>query len=289
MQKIYLDYQLILYLNNKKFYNLELVKSIEKLEKIIQKYKQNGAIFPYSPAHIEETAGILMSYEKKLLEKGWPFKDTPECEKEWWEKNDQIDHELNFIDSLSGKKQISQNHDGKRRFFIKNEASKICFQRVIDLYHQLNPLAEQAEKQALETSKDCQLRKQVPNGRGNMKLDDLLDEVTKKEFYSRLTSFTKNLPGFSKDLNYYEFLEDDYFGWINACEKASRLMEDLGFHPNNRAKFRNKMHDTTHQIYASYCNIFVTHDKNLYNQTLAIYSLLKVPCKVYFFEEFIKS
>ncbi|WP_417814328.1 hypothetical protein [Thalassospira alkalitolerans] len=69
-----------------------------------------------------------------------------------------------------------------------------------------------------------------------------------------------------------------------------RFLNSIGYSKeHNKLKAKNRLHDTSHALYATYADVFVTNDKKLKKQTQAIFSFLKYPTQVISQEEFIKN
>jgi hypothetical protein len=54
-------------------------------------------------------------------------------------------------------------------------------------------------------------------------------------------------------------------------------------------KYRSRMHDVTHAIYAGAADVFVTGDKRYRQRVKAAYNFLRIPTKVLSTEEFLAS
>lgn len=73
-----------------------------------------------------------------------------------------------------------------------------------------------------------------------------------------------------------------------VIEKMFEFMDLLNYYPNKPTQYLSGLHDTTHAIYAAYCDVFVTNDAGLRSRTLAAYDWLGVKTWVLTPVEFIE-
>lgn len=69
------------------------------------------------------------------------------------------------------------------------------------------------------------------------------------------------------------------------------VLEPCGYNKDGKKKKNNsgRIHDVSHMIYASYCDVFVTKDKLLKKRAEAIYYFLGIRTQVILYEEFCKK
>lgn len=65
------------------------------------------------------------------------------------------------------------------------------------------------------------------------------------------------------------------------------ILERVGYQSEGRNKFRSRMHDNTHAIYATKASFFIIGDNRYRKKVKAVYAHLKVPTKVLSVEEFL--
>ena len=69
------------------------------------------------------------------------------------------------------------------------------------------------------------------------------------------------------------------------------FLDDIGYkndkHPYKKEKYRSRMHDISHSIYATKSSLIVTTDRYFKNKLDAIYSLLQIPTKIMLEKDFI--
>ncbi|WP_312315878.1 hypothetical protein [Stenotrophomonas sp.] len=73
-----------------------------------------------------------------------------------------------------------------------------------------------------------------------------------------------------------------------VIEKVFEFMDLLNYYPNKPKQYLSGLHDTTHAIYAAYCDVFVTNDAGLRHRTLAAYHWLGVKTRVFTGAEFVE-
>lgn len=74
----------------------------------------------------------------------------------------------------------------------------------------------------------------------------------------------------------FNFLRN-YFPLHEALvEKIFEFLEKIRFYSEKSKDYISSLHDVTHAIYASYCDIFVTNDKRLKKKTEVIFTWLGV-------------
>ena len=71
-----------------------------------------------------------------------------------------------------------------------------------------------------------------------------------------------------------------------VMEKMFEFMDLIEFHPSKPEQYLSGLHDTTHAIYAAYCDVFVTNDAALRARTVAAYNWLGVKTQVMSSAEF---
>ncbi|MBA0175095.1 hypothetical protein [Pectobacterium carotovorum] len=107
-------------------------------------------------------------------------------------------------------------------------------------------------------------------------LSKIADFANKEMNYLEYLSKAKKLIDMKSDL--FSFIKNDF-----PCVESviDVLMKELI--KNRYASEKNKMsslHDTTHVIYSSFCDYFVTNDKKLYKKAKAIYEFIGVKTEV---------
>lgn len=90
-----------------------------------------------------------------------------------------------------------------------------------------------------------------------------------------------------KSKNLFEKIKSDFSLVENFIQNIMAILSEEGFYfEDNKDKHGNykrlisRIHDTTHCIYASFSDYFVTRDRRLYKKVEFIYKFLNVPTKV---------
>ena len=72
-----------------------------------------------------------------------------------------------------------------------------------------------------------------------------------------------------------------------TIELLSEILQECGYNSDKRKNAISGVYDTSHIIYATYCNYFVTNDSRLAKRAKAIYYYLGINTNVVSFDEFI--
>lgn len=103
------------------------------------------------------------------------------------------------------------------------------------------------------------------------------EKIIKKKQISSNISLLKNcFDTISNDFKLLEFSIEFLHEVLNKC----------GYNRDKGSKVTSGIYDTTHSIYATYCDYFVTNDEKLKKRVKAIYHYLGVRTKVINFDEF---
>lgn len=86
----------------------------------------------------------------------------------------------------------------------------------------------------------------------------------------------------------FEFLGKYFPLHEMTIEKVFEFLEIIRYYPDKSTQFLSGLHDTTHAIYAAYCDIFITNDKKLRQKTKATYDWLGIKTSVFTPDEFIE-
>jgi hypothetical protein len=251
MKKLYLDHNIISYLRKNEF---------QELNKKIDFLKQDNQII-YSPAHIEEIA------VSKLRD----------------HMNDKvIDEELEYLSKLSNNQTLVPTTREKLK--LLNESPTICFKRVIEDYS-LNDRAEQIEKNVIADANNNGLGE--PREMNNINPKDIFLNKEYKQYIVQYLVYIGVIgeDDYNKVLNWkFENFKKKFYILESYINLAANLLEKIGYFREKEEKSRSRMHDVSHIIYSSHCNIFITSDKKLYMKTKAIFSLLEIKTKVILFK-----
>lgn len=249
-------------------------------EKVLR-LKKGRVIFPYSPAHIEEVAVILRKQ-----------KDQDKADK-------YVKAHLEYISQLSDGWEYLPSDAG---IILKKESPDTCFGRVIDMYDR-TIFAENNERyiQCFRDEKSC-LEYFNSNGENTGSVEGMpmfakfrehhgIDKMelanTSPENIFRNENVRRALDA---KLMFHSFYADTlpmHEDMVNSHNKIElvvgillNFLEEIGFRPEPRGRYRSRMHDVTHAIYATRAKYFVTGDQRYLDKVKAVYSLLGIPCRV---------
>lgn len=264
MEKIYLDYNILVYLMNEKD---------PLLEELIQSIDRTKFQFIYSPAHIEE---IAVSTKRN----NYPIEKTKE--------------KLSFLSKLTENTEILPFKRTDVRIiedlgaYLCEEHPERCYARVSEDYKN-NDLAEKMEEDFLNEVTENNIHGNDPNIMNNINPETILSEPkydikTKEKIFISLLRLEKydkcqvlELMGGSSNLQELTFLsiKKDYRAIETAMEIVFDKLEEIRYRPEKKKNSRSRLHDVSHAIYAAYCDYFITEDSKLFDKTRAAYAYLK--------------
>ena len=250
---IYFDYNVFVrYMND------------QDLQKKIDILKEDGFIFPYSPAHIEEIANI---------NSGSPEQDSK-----------YVAEHISALDKLSGRYELFPNQQD--RVLLVKEDPWSCLGRVNNWL--LSLLAELNMRNTYNIDDLIKYRKHkgyVSKEINNIKAENFFEQ----DFVKRLIleSDVENKLSHLYDKNFKENIWEYYNSNFQRLEEVTELLfrvfDLVGFYPENKKDnvYRSKTHDVSHTIYASQTKYFITLEKKqLFNKAKAIYSFLNVETEI---------
>lgn len=261
MLKLYFDYNVISYLrtgNLPKNISCEIINKIDFI-------KENFSI-AFGPAHLEDIAVSEMRCNDP----------------------DVAAKEIDFLTELAGRNSLRPITREKLKIFY-DENPIDCYKRVVDNYDG-NDIAEEIDRLVIEDANKNPMSN--PKEMNNIPPEKVLreNEVYRQEISRGLVN--------EGIINNYELIEslewkfddikDRFYIFEAYMNLAANLLEKIGYFREDEEKYRSRLHDVSHMIYAAYCDIFVSADRKMLNKTKAIYSMLDVPTKVMSFDEFQK-
>jgi hypothetical protein len=264
MNKIYLDYNIIVRLMN---------KNEPRLEEIIFSIDRTKFQLVYSPAHIEEMA---VSTKRN----NYPFEKTKE--------------KLAFLSALTNNTEILPFRRNDVRViedlgaYLCEEHPESCYSRVSENYIN-NDLAEKIEADFLDEATEANIHDNDPNVMNNINPEAVLskpmyDHQIKENFFNSLLLLGKYTKDDIQKLigggsNFYELtfpsIKKDYQVIETAMQLVFNKLEEIRYRPEKKKNFRSRLHDVSHATYAAYCDYFITEDSKLFDKTKAAYAYLK--------------
>lgn len=261
MKKLYFDHNVIIDIKDKR--KPSVVEKIESMDR--DKYQ-----VLFSPAHVEEVAALKMHHGRG-------------------------DDEINsFLELLA---RITNSHallPFKRRNIVqvKNFGVYVSIENPRDTYGRViaeygnNSIAETLQKEKIAKGESLEKRTGVTSRETNsidiQKEIDIfkprLHGIILENYQSAPPIFSEYLPAHAPDCHEIKF---DFLGKYfplheMTIEKIFEFFEVRRFYPDKSTQFLSGLHDTTHAIYAAYCDVFVTNDNKLKNKATEAYKWLGV-------------
>jgi len=104
----------------------------------------------------------------------------------------------------------------------------------------------------------------------------------------KIFASSKKLVPFEIKKGCFEEISNQYFRMEIVFEYLHSILNKCGYNRDKKdATVISGIYDTTHSIYGTYCDYFVSSDDRLRKRISAIYYYLKVPTKVITFNEFL--
>lgn len=258
----YLDYQMIVYLQN---------VEDKSLSKIVENLKLKGSRFLFSPAHLEE---IAVSSKRGTA------------------NDDLITSKIDFLTTLCGNNSLRPVSEGILEIY--NEPPVCCYGRVINNYH-LNDLAESLEYDVISDANNNPAGSPITVN--NNQPEKILYHV---QYYEMLLLALMKRGLITVDemrdslvclleRKKRHVIMDRHDVLVMSINILANWLEKIGFYREGINASRSRLHDVSHMIYGSYSDFFVSNDKKLLNKTRAIYSFLTIKTKVLSMDEFIKE
>lgn len=217
--------------------------------------------FVYSPAHLEELANSIRKND--------------------FIYNESIEKDLKYLSYLTNNIEFLPDID---------EGIKICFEspyfplkRVIEEYDG-TIISEELEKNFLENRQLIRKEQRV-----KVRGSDISGVLSTPEAEKLMYNYTwyndyKDIGDKEKFWNKYK---SNYNFLFTSLVELVNMIEILDNNPEPSKKYRSHLHDTTHLIYATKSDIFVTHDNRLFDKAKEIYSFLGVNTEIVRQEELI--
>ena len=251
--KIYLDYNVLIFLKDKKSSEI----NSEELEKKIANYKLNGHCFFFSPAHLEELA----------------------VSKRHSDVDDEvIIRDIGYFTYFFGKNSIRPKDDS---VVFRTEYPETCYNRAISGSY-LNDCVESLSKERLKIIKSIK-KNNSQKMLDKSDFDVLIDHLRNIEFeaFSDIIVY--------KDENTLSLIRNSFNFRQNAIETLSHLCELKNIYPEKIKNSRSRLYDISHIIYASYTELFITNDAKLLQKAKIIYDFLNIKTEVLSLKELLSN
>jgi len=265
-------------------------KTDDALSKKVEQLKIRNYKFLYSPAHIEEIAVILRSEPNQEL------------------AIEYINDGLSFISSLTNNNEYLPHVNG---VVPSKEPPRVCYERVTKDYESTTIFAEDNEEflQSFKNKDSCE-EYMKKNGGTDINIESMplfenfqkFNKIDKQEINRISPESVFESEGILKALDNYLFLygystkilpkylelKDNFQKLELIIGLMFNFLEQVGYRTEKKGKYRSRMHDVTHGIYATKSDYFIIGDKRYREKAKAIYSYLKIPSQIYSKEEFIE-
>lgn len=242
----------LLYFDNNTYIYL---KKCIPLKKINSEYQ-----FVYSPAHLEELANSIRQKDFKY--------------------DSNIEKDLKYLSDLTNNVEFLPNF--QEGIIIGSECPNRPLERVIKDFDG-TILSEQMEQDFLENRElireELSLKIKGSNIIGILMSSKAEKLLEKEMWYIDYKNFSEKTLFWEKYKNNHNFL-------FTSLPYIVNVVELLDNNPEPSRKYRSHLHDTTHMIYATKSDIFVTNDSRLNNKVKEIFNFLGVETKVLNHEEF---
>ncbi len=271
MKKLYFDHNVIIDIQNSRK---------KSLQDVVNTLNENKYQIVFSPAHIEEIAAIIMHHNQQ-----------PEI----------VNDKLNFLAALTNSVALLPyhrnnleliEHDG---IFVYREHPKDVYDRVIDNYDR-NIIVEKHQQEKLSNGENFENVHSVSSKEtNNINIVSELDYFKPRlhqmiiDFWrtydSNLKEYMPEICPKCADLN-FQYAKNYFPIHQMMIEKLLEFLEVRRFFPDSPNQYLSSLHDTTHAIYAGYCDIFVTNDNKLKQKVSAVYQWMGIKTSVLNANEF---
>ncbi len=261
MKTLYFDHNVFIDIQNKR--KPAVAEAIEDID------SNQYQIF-FSPAHIEEIAALKMHHDQD---------------------EDKVNALLDLLNRITNSKALLPY---KRRdtiqvkragVYVSDENPKTTYDRVISGYSK-NHIAENHQKEKIANGENFERKFGVtPRETNSIDIQREIDSF-KPSLYQIIIENYGSLPPIDSEClpaqaPAYHEINFEHLGMFfplheMTIEKIFEFLELRRYFPDKSTQFLSGLHDTTHAIYAAYCDVLVTNDKKLKNKTAAAYKWLGI-------------
>lgn len=273
MKTLYLDHNIIIDIKDNR--KPDFVQRINNLD------KKEYQIF-FSPAHIEEIAALKMRHGNN---------------------DETVNSFLDQLGNITNSKALLpfERRDTAQRkrggIYLSEEHPKTTYQRVIEHYEN-NSIAEEHQKEKISRGEEIQRKTGITSLETNfINIQEEIDRFKPKLHQIIINNYPtlrQSYPGLLRsqaplcnEIN-FSYLGKKFPLHEMTIEKIFEFLEARRYYPDKSTQFLSGLHDTTHAIYAAYCDIFITNDNKLKNKTKATYNWLGIKTLVLNPNEFIE-
>jgi hypothetical protein len=198
---------------------------------------------------------------------------------------------IDFLSSLTNNVEILPYRRNDVRIiedlgaYLCEEHPEICYERVVNSYEN-NDFAEKIEEYFLAEAKEKNFYSNDPNIINNVApeivlSDQIYDLKIKERFFMALLTTGDDKNRILELIKFnFKSIKSDCSAFQVALNIVFNELEKIRYYPEKQEKYRSRLHDVSHAIYAAYCDYFVTEDSKLSYKTKAAYSYLKIDTTV---------
>ena len=245
----------IVYFDNNTYIYLKRYIPIKKINKEYQ--------YVYSPAHLEELANSIREND--------------------FQYNCIVQQDLLYLSELTDNVEFLP--DLNNGIIICCETPDEPLKRVIKDFDG-TVLSEQMEKNFLEKRKGFR-DEYALKVRGSNTSGVLSSTVAKKGLNQ--FAWYHEYENESNKRCFWEHYKNDYSFLFESLVALVNLLDILDNNPEPSTKYRSHLHDTTHLIYATKSDLFITSDKRLEDKANEIFRFLDIPVIVKNYKKFLES
>lgn len=245
----------IVYFDNNTYIYLKSSIPINKINKEYQ--------YVYSPAHLEELANSIREEDFKY--------------------NCKIQRDLSYLSKLTDNVEFLPDLNNGIKIFCESPEEPL--KRVIKDFDG-TVLSEQIEKDFLE--KRNAFRDEYDLKVRGSNISGFLSSVAAKKILNQFVWY----PEYENESNkkmFWKKYKNSYIFLFKDLPALVNLLDILDNNPESSKKYRSHLHDTTHLIYATKSDLFVTSDKRLEDKANEIFRFLEIPVKVKNYKDFLES
>lgn len=267
------------FIDRVKFSNVGTVCQINKIDKPIAYFDNNAYIYlkkyipiekinreyqyVYSPAHLEELANSIREKE--------------------FQYNEIVEQDLHYLSKLTDNVEFLP--DSNNGIKICRESPDEPLKRVIKDFDG-TVLSEQMEKDFLEERK--RIRDEYALKVRGDNISGVLSSAVAEKALNQFAWYQEYKEESSKRV-FWEHYKNDYSFLFESLTALVYLLDILDNNPEPSKKYRSHLHDTTHLIYATRSDLFITSDKRLEDKANEVFRFLDIPVKVKNYKKFLES
>jgi hypothetical protein len=220
-----------------------------RLTSVVESLYDEGYVFPYSPAHIEEIAIVARTTMDEQ------------------EADDRVNDNLDFLARLSRHVEIIRGAEDTGPTHFRRECPSDCMQRVLGRYWltHLSEAAAELVRVPLGNGTD------TPCPSGILRSESMVPHIVEKLRNQGLTIDEIPRGG---------LLPSNHIKLQRTIDSLFNALSAAGFSREKEKKTRSAIHDVTHAIHGVLADFFVTDDARFRTKLNAVYDYLEAKTEV---------